>query len=134
MKVDLVEKLPTSVAAFNTLRKQGLIYVDKTEKIYSIAALTKKFFLARPRRFGKTLLISTFESLFRFGLKYFKGLQIEKLWRTRETFTVIKLDFSEAKNFVSFEEFQSLFEGALRQGFSPEGFRHEAEAPEPLLE
>ncbi len=57
IKVDLIEKLPTSVSSFNTLRKKGLIYVDKTEKIHSIATLTKKFFLARPRRFGKSLLI-----------------------------------------------------------------------------
>lgn len=135
MKVDLMEKLPTSVSSFNVLRQQGMIYVDKTEQIYSIAALTKKFFLARPRRFGKSLLISTFESLFRFGLKHFKGLDIEKKpWKAARKYTVVKLDFSRAKNFGSIEEFRLMFDGALRQGFANEGFAYDPDKQGGMLE
>ena len=134
IKVDLIEKLPTSVSSFNTLRKKGLIYVDKTEKIHSIASLTKKFFLARPRRFGKSLLISTFESLFRSGVQHFKGLGIEKLWKEKEKFIVVKLDFSEAKNFCTAEDFRSMLGGVLWQGFAAEGFRYDSHVPVSLVE
>ncbi len=134
MKVDLIEKLPTSVSSFNTLRKKGMIYVDKTEIIHSIASLTKKFFLARPRRFGKSLLISTFESLFRSGVQHFQGLRIEKLWREKEKFTVIKLDFSEAKNFCTIEDFRSMFAGVLWQSFTSEGFHYDPHLPISLVE
>lgn len=60
--------LPLGTSDFSVLRLRDQIYVDKTELIFEMARLPEKFFLARPRRFGKSLLISTFESLFKFGL------------------------------------------------------------------
>ena len=74
------------------------IYVDKTALICQLASRAEKFFLTRPRRFGKSLLISTFASLFRDGLKHFSGLAIEKLWKDK-TYNVVEIDFSEIKNF-----------------------------------
>ena len=73
--------LPTGTSDFETLRDRGQIYVDKTALIYKLASRSEKFFLTRPRRFGKSLLVSTFASLFKNGLKYFSGLAIEKLWK-----------------------------------------------------
>ena len=70
--------LPIGSADFSTLRENHEIYVDKTDLIHRMA-----FFLTRPRRFGKSLLISTLESLFRDGLRCFRGLAIEHLWQDK---------------------------------------------------
>lgn len=56
--------LPLGTSDFSVLRQRDQIYVDKTATICEIASRPEKFFFARPRRFGKSLLISTFESLF----------------------------------------------------------------------
>ncbi|HJI93964.1 MAG TPA: AAA family ATPase [Sutterellaceae bacterium] len=80
--------------------------------VYRLAQHRGKIFLARPMRFGKSLLVSTFESLFKNGLKAFIGLAIEKLW-TDKTYPVIRLDFSELKEFGS-EDFLEI----LRLKFS----------------
>lgn len=98
--------LPLGTSDFSALRDCNQIYVDKTDLIYQLASKREKFFLSRPRRFGKSLLISTFESLFKDGTKNFQGLKIEQLWKEEKTYQVIRLDFSGIKNFSSPEEFQ----------------------------
>ena len=100
--------LPLGVSDFPKLRETGKIYVDKTELIYKLASKRGGFLFTRPRRFGKSLLISTFESLFKNGSSDFSGLSIEKKW-TDKTYQVIRLDFSNIKDFSSEEEFLSLF-------------------------
>lgn len=88
-------KLPLGATSFAELRNLGRIYVDKTDQIYSLAMnISSPVFLARPRRFGKSLLVSTFESLFTHGLRDFKDLAIEKLWTEDKTYKVVHLDFS----------------------------------------
>lgn len=67
--------LPLGTSDFENLRHRDQIYVDKTDMICELASVPGKFFFARPRRFGKSLLLSTFESLFRDGLKNFQGLK-----------------------------------------------------------
>ncbi|MCD8339656.1 MAG: AAA family ATPase, partial [Burkholderiales bacterium] len=86
-------ELPLGTSSFEALRQANQIYVDKTDIIYSLACKRAKYFLARPRRFGKSLLVSTFESLFKKGTAEFKGLKIENLWAEKRTFSVITLDF-----------------------------------------
>lgn len=81
MNDTVLAPLSTGTSDFETLRGRGQIYVDKTALIYELASRSEKFFLTRPRRFGKSLLVSTFASLFKNGLKYFSGLAIEKLWK-----------------------------------------------------
>lgn len=78
----MLQGLPLGTSDFRSLRVNNEIYVDKTELIYEMVepSQRRKLLLARPRRFGKSLLISTFESLFKNGLKDFKGLAIEKYW------------------------------------------------------
>ena len=105
-----LQLLPLGTSDFSTLRQRSQIYVDKTALIYELASKPEKFFLARPRRFGKSLLVSTFESLFKYGLKDFKGLAIEKLWKEETTYQVVRLDFSEVKNFSSAEQFQTILD------------------------
>ncbi|MBQ9536789.1 MAG: AAA family ATPase [Desulfovibrionaceae bacterium] len=80
-------------SSFTFIREQQMIYVDKTALIAEIAKQSVPLFLSRPRRFGKSLLINTFSSLFADGLKYFNGLEIEKIWMDK-TYHVIHLDFS----------------------------------------
>lgn len=119
-----LKPLPLGTSDFAALRSEGQIYVDKTSLIYEIASKRQKFFLSRPRRFGKSLLISTFESLFKYGLRDFKGLAIEKLWRDTGTYQVVRLDFSEIKDFSSAEEFSVRLTSVLSRGFSGCGFTY----------
>ncbi len=117
----LTTRLPIGRSTFRTLRHDGSVYVDKTDQIFELAIQRQKFFLARPRRFGKSLLISTFESLFRDGLKDFRNLAIEKLWQDK-TYDVATLDFSRTKDFQTLEEFQQLFEAHLNNQLEQVGF------------
>lgn len=77
----MLKELPLGTSIFETLRAANEFYVDKTGLIYQLARRRSKCFLARPRRFGKSLLVSTFASLFRYGLRDFHGLDIESLWK-----------------------------------------------------
>jgi len=79
-------KLPIGgIQTFSELRKEYDVYVDKTMHIYEMATRYKAVFLARPRRFGKSLLCSTIESLFRNERENFEGLAIEKTdWKWKE--------------------------------------------------
>ena len=94
--IDLA-RLPTGTSDFAALQMRGQIYVDKTEQIYQLACRNRKILLTRPRRFGKSLLVSTFASLFKNGLRDFSGLAIETLWKD-SIFPVIRLDFSLIKS------------------------------------
>lgn len=105
--------LPLGTSEFTALRGSNQIYVDKTDLICEMAAQRRKFFLARPRRFGKSLLVSTFASLFKDGVKHFSGLTIEKLWQDRK-YDVVRLDFSGLKEFVSKDQFEFTLRSELR--------------------
>ena len=72
-----MEKYPLGIQSFSGLRRDGYVYVDKTELIYRLISRGKYYFLSRPRRFGKSLLMSTIESLFRGNRDLFKGLYID---------------------------------------------------------
>lgn len=89
-----------------------------------MASQIGNFFLARPRRFGKSLLISTFESLFKYGLRDFNGLKIESLWKDEKKYQVVRLDFSEVKNFSSIQEFSAKLDSLLIGNFSSVGFSY----------
>ena len=72
-------KLPIGIQTFEEIRSNGYLYVDKTAMVYRIANEGKPYFLSRPRRFGKSLLLTTFEAYFQGKKELFKGLAIEKL-------------------------------------------------------
>ncbi|SKA66580.1 PD-(D/E)XK nuclease superfamily protein [Succinivibrio dextrinosolvens DSM 3072] len=102
-----ISRLPRAKNKFEDIRKKNQIYVDHTDLIYEFAYLDGPNFLSRPRRFGKSLLVSTLESLFSHGTEFFKGLKIEKLWDEKEKgkiYRVIHLDFSNM-TYTSTEEF-----------------------------
>ena len=70
---------PIGIQNFEDLRKGGYIYVDKTEQIHRLVSTGKYYFLSRPRRFGKSLLVSTIESYMCGRKDLFNGLALEKL-------------------------------------------------------
>ena len=79
-------KYPIGVQNFESLRKDGYLYIDKTELIYKLVSGGRYYFLSRPRRFGKSLLISTLEAYFQGKKELFQGLameQLEKEWTIR---------------------------------------------------
>ena len=123
-----MKSLPLGRSTFSTLRARNEIYVDKTDLIYRLACHDSKIFLVRPRRFGKSLLVSTFESLFKYGLRDFEGLIIEKFWNDK-TYPVIRLDFSELKEFDSAAQFSTNFNEMLRLKFASAGFSCEKNEP-----
>lgn len=90
-------RLPLGYTALSKVRKDNVIYVDKTEMISKLGKTrAAPVFLSRPRRFGKSPLVSEFESLFSWGLADFRELDIEndKFWKNEKTYKVIRLDFS----------------------------------------
>lgn len=90
--------------------------------IFQLAKDSGKFLLARPGRFGKTLLISALESLFQHGLRDFEGLAIEKLW-TDKTYNVVRLDFSCIAVFSDLADFERKLENLLIRSFGKIGFQ-----------
>ena len=71
--------LPIGIQSFEKLRSEGFLYVDKTALVYKLANSRLPYFLSRPRRFGKSLLLSTLEAYFQGKKELFKGLAIEQL-------------------------------------------------------
>lgn len=124
MEQSRIQNLPLGASDFSALRQFDEIYVDKTEFIYELASQKGKYLFVRPRRFGKSLLISTFESLFKYGLRDFKGLAIEKLWVEEPKPLVVRLDFSEAKYFSLPKEFSERLVSLIVRNFSRVGFSY----------
>ena len=118
-----MQPLPLGRSTFSALRQRNEVYVDKTRLIYELARFDAKVFLARPRRFGKSLLVSTFESLFAHGLRDFQGLAIEKIWTDRG-YPVVRLDFSSIKKFESRDQFHASLVDLLAANFSLVGFQY----------
>ena len=90
-------RLPVGIQSFEEIRKEGYLYVDKTDIIWQLAQKGKKYnYLSRPRRFGKSVLVDTLEAYFTGKKELFEGLkimQMEKEWVKRP---VIRLDMSRA--------------------------------------
>ena len=95
--IDLA-KLPLSITSFSDFCERNKIYIDKTDLVAKLAQFDAPIFLSRPRRFGKSTLVSTFHELFSNGLDKFQGLKIvtDNLWNDK-TYKVIHLDFSVIK-------------------------------------
>ncbi len=87
-------KYPIGIQTFEQIIEDGYVYVDKTDMIHSLAHEGTIYFLSRPRRFGKSLLISTLESYFLGRKELFKGLKIESLEKDWITYPVFHIDFS----------------------------------------
>lgn len=91
------KNFPIGIQTFQEIREKDLFYMDKTELVYRMAHGTKNNFLSRPRRFGKSLLVTTLQAYFEGKKELFKGLAIEKLERDWTVYPVIRLDLSSGK-------------------------------------
>ena len=85
---------PIGIQNFEDLRRNEFVYVDKTHHIYSLVSTGKYYFLSRPRRFGKSLLVSTMEAYFRGKKELFEGLAMEQLEKDWTEYPVLHLDFN----------------------------------------
>ena len=86
-------RYPIGTQTFSKIIEDGMVYVDKTDLVYQLAQKNITFF-CRPRRFGKSLLISTLDSYFRGKKELFKGLKIESLEKEWKQYPVFRVDFS----------------------------------------
>ncbi|MBQ3288524.1 MAG: ATP-binding protein [Kiritimatiellae bacterium] len=89
-----MEKIATDIYTFAELRNGGFTYVDKTDALYAMASgeFGKQFFIARPRRFGKSLAVSTLRALFEGRRELFRGLAVEPKWDWSKKWPVLHLD------------------------------------------
>ncbi|UAY55489.1 ATP-binding protein [Arachidicoccus terrestris] len=90
----MLPKYPIGLQSFREIREGGYVYIDKTEIIHHLVESGKYYFLSRPRRFGKSLLIDTIEELFRGSKTLFEGLWIYDNWNWETTHPVIHFSFS----------------------------------------
>lgn len=90
-------KYPIGIQNFEKLRQDGYLYIDKTGLVYSLVQTSNCYFLSRPRRFGKSLLISILEAYFLGKKELFKGLAIEKLEQEWTVYPVLHLDLNIEK-------------------------------------
>ena len=109
-----MEKIATDIYSFEELRRNGFTYVDKTDRILPFVDFSqgKQFFLARPRRFGKSLLVSTLKALFQGKRELFKGLAIEPQWDWSKMYPVVHLDMGSTHS-DTVEGFESILHTML---------------------
>ena len=90
-------RYPIGIQNFEQLRDRNCVYVDKTELIYRLVKTDQIYFFSRPRRFGKSLLVSTLEAYFQGKKELFKGLAMERLEKDWTVYPVLHIDFSLTK-------------------------------------
>ncbi|MDR0913187.1 MAG: AAA family ATPase [Methanobrevibacter sp.] len=105
-----IKDLPISISTFSQLIENNYIYVDKTEHLYNLIKPGRKCFLSRPRRFGKSLLVSTMKELFEGNKKLFEGLYIYDKWDWSQNYPVLKIDMSSRS-----VETPEIFENSLNK-------------------
>ena len=114
MNTSITRKLPIGIQTFEDIRSNNYLYVDKTALAWRIANMGKPYFLSRPRRFGKSLLLSTFESYFNGRKDLFKGLAIEQLEHDWTIYPVLHLDLN-AERYDAPEQLHAILSNYLTQ-------------------
>ena len=102
-------KYPIGIQSFDQIQEEGYVYVDKTNLVYQMATQGKIYFLSRPRRFGKSLLVSTLKHYFLGHKELFQGLAIEQLEQEWLEYPVFHIDFNVA-NFLQADELEQKIE------------------------
>ena len=92
-----MEKITTDISSFENLRKDGYVYVDKTDLLWRLVAKQegRQFFISRPRRFGKSLMLSTLKCIFEGKRELFRGLKIEKKRYDWKKYPVVMLNMAD---------------------------------------
>ncbi len=110
-----MKKLPIGISDFKKLIENDYIYVDKTKYIYEILKNGGYIFISRPRRFGKSLLLSTIEYIYQGEKELFKDLYIYNKWDWDKTYPVIRIDF--AKDIINKEKLIKRIKEELRKNY-----------------
>lgn len=105
-------KYPIGIQDFKTIRKDGFVYVDKTALLYKLADEGKTYFLSRPRRFGKSLLVSTLKYYFSGEKNLFTGLAIDSLETKWDQYPIFHIDFN-GSDFTIPHTLQRLIKGRV---------------------
>ena len=105
-------KYPIGIQSFDQIINNGYVYVDKTELVYRLATEGKIYFLGRPRRFGKSLLVSTLEHYFLGHKDLFKGLKIDRLEQEWLEYPVFHIDFN-GSDFMKAGTLEEILEGTV---------------------
>ena len=108
----IMRKLPIGIQTFADIRRDNYLYVDKTAFVWKMANTGKPYFLSRPRRFGKSLLLTTFEAYFEGKRELFEGLAIEQMETEWKAYPVLHLDLN-AEKYDSPERLVSILERHL---------------------
>ena len=98
METKRLKRLPVGIQTFSNIIEDDMLYIDKTEYIWNMIHLGKYIFLSRPRRFGKSLLVSTLEAYFEGRKDLFKGLFIETVEKEWTEYPVLRFSLSTAKH------------------------------------
>jgi hypothetical protein len=106
---------PIGIQDFASIIKGGFVYIDKTELVYQLAKVKGVYFLSRPRRFGKSLLVSTLKYYFEGRKDLFKGLKLEELENDWTGYPVFKIDFN-GKKFVDPGTLHQALDDFLKDG------------------
>ncbi|MDR1593429.1 MAG: AAA family ATPase, partial [Prevotellaceae bacterium] len=107
-----IRNLPVGMQDFEDLRTNNCLYVDKTEYIYHLATIGKPYFLGRPRRFGKSLFLSTLKAYFLGKKELFEGLAIAELEKDWKKYPVFHLDFN-LEDYSTLSSFQYALDANL---------------------
>ena len=100
---------PIGIQNFEKIRKDGYLYIDKTALIYQLVKTGSYYFLSRPRRFGKSLLLSTLEAYFQGKKELFEGLAMEKLEKEWTKHPILHIDLNISHYDAFFHRLQSFF-------------------------
>lgn len=98
MDKSTLKLLPVGIQTFSEVIDRGCLYIDKTEYIRKMTKCSKYVFLSRPRRFGKSLLVSTLQSYFEGKKELFKGLYIDSVEKEWTVYPVLKFSMASAKH------------------------------------
>ena len=108
-------KYPIGIQTFERIRDDGFVYVDKTDLVYKLVTEGRIYFLSRPRRFGKSLLLSTLRAYFEGKKEVFKGLAIEKLEKEWNKYPIFHIDFN-GRDFKNPDELGKVIEEFVTKG------------------
>ena len=98
MDMNKLKRLPVGIQTFSEVINLDCLYIDKTEYVWNMVHLSKYIFLSRPRRFGKSLLVSTLQAYFEGKRELFKGLAMERLEKEWVEYPVLRFDMSLGKH------------------------------------
>ena len=96
LEMKVMQELPIGIQSFERLRENNYLYVDKTERLLDLISHGERYFLSRPRRFGKSLTLSTLYAMFSGKVDLFRGLAAEK-WvekQSKSPSPVLRFDMS----------------------------------------